>query len=89
MENNNIKIDAKGVDVVLEITGDTYNISISAPEEAKEEQVQAIATNTTPTASQEPTEANNKPNWVESVCMLLLAVLVGLEVKDRLRKKPE
>lgn len=30
--DKNINIEAKGVDVKLEITGDSYNISISAPE---------------------------------------------------------
>lgn len=88
LADKNISIDAKGVDVKLEIIGDSYNISISAPEQAKEE-IQTIATDPTPTASQEPTEANNKPNWVECMCMILLAVLVLLEAKDRLQKKPE
>ena len=37
--DKNINIEAKGVDVKLEITGDSYNISISAPE-GQESQIQ-------------------------------------------------
>lgn len=39
--DKNINIEAKGVDVKLEITGDSYNISISAPE-GQESQIQPV-----------------------------------------------
>ncbi|CDE68739.1 putative uncharacterized protein [Clostridium sp. CAG:277] len=84
--NKNINIEAKGVDVKLEITGDSYNISISAPE-GQESQIQPVNEVSTVNAPKRATEPQRSPNLVEYITMLLLAVLVGLEIKDKLHKK--
>jgi hypothetical protein len=84
--DKNINIEAKGVDVKLEITGDSYNISISAPE-GQESQIQPVNEVSTVNAPESTTEAQRSPNWVEYITMLLLAVLVGLEIKDKLHKE--
>ena len=84
--DKNINIEAKGVDVKLEITGDSYNISISAPE-GQESQIQPVSEVSTVNAPESTTEPQRSPNWVEYITMLLLAVLVGLEIKDKLHKE--
>lgn len=84
--DKNINIEAKGVDVKLEITGDSYNISISAPE-GQESQIQPVNEVSTVNAPESTTELQRSPNWVEYITMLLLAVLVGLEIKDKLHKE--
>lgn len=84
--DKNINIEAKGVDVKLEITGDSYNISISAPE-GQESQIQPVNEVSTVNAPESTTEPQGSPNWVEYITMLLLAVLVGLEIKDKLHKE--
>lgn len=84
--NKNINIEAKGVDVKLEITGDSYNISISAPE-GQESQIQPVNEVSTVNAPKSTTEPQRSPNLVEYITMLLLAVLVGLEIKDKLHKE--
>lgn len=84
--DKNINIEAKGVDVKLEITGDSYNISISAPEE-QESQIQPVNEVSTVNAPESTTEPHRSPNWVEYITMILLAVLVGLEIKDKLHKE--
>lgn len=84
--DKNINIEAKGVDVKLEITGDSYNISISAPE-GQESQIQPVNEVSTVNTPESTTEPQRSPNWVEYITMLLLAVLVGLEIKDKLHKE--
>lgn len=84
--NKNINIEAKGVDVKLEITGDSYNISISAPE-GQESQIQPVNEVSTVNAPESTTEPQRSPNWVEYITVILLAVLVGLEIKDKLHKE--
>lgn len=84
--DKNINIEAKGVDVKLEITGDSYNISISAPE-GQESQIQPVNEVSTVNAPESTTEPQRSPNWVEYITMLLLAVLVRLEIKDKLHKE--
>lgn len=86
--DKNINIEAKGVDVKLEITGDSYNISISAPE-GQESQIQAVNEVSTVNAPESTTEPHRSPNWVECVSMILLAVLVGFEIKDKLHRSKE
>lgn len=83
IDDKNINIEAKGVDVKLEITGDSYNISISAPE-GQESQIQPVSTVNAPESTTEP---QRSPNWVEYITVILLAVLVGLEIKDKLHKE--
>lgn len=84
--DKNINIEAKGVDVKLEITGDSYNISISAPE-GQESQIQPVNEVSTVNATESTTEPQRSPNWVEYITVILLAVLVGLEIKDKLHKE--
>ena len=84
--DKNINIEAKGVDVKLEITGDSYNISISATE-GQESQIQPVNEVSTVNAPESITEPQRSPNWVEYITMILLAVLVGLEIKDKLHKE--
>ena len=84
--DKNINIEAKGVDVKLEIAGDSYNISISAPE-GQESQIQPVNEESTVNTPESTTEPQRSPNWVEYITMILLAVLVGLEIKDKLHKE--
>lgn len=84
--DKNINIEAKGVDVKLEITGDSYNISISAPE-GQESQIQPVNEVSTVNAPESTTEPQRSPNWIEYITAILLAVLVGLEIKDKLHKE--
>ena len=84
--DKNINIEAKGVDVKLEIIGDSYNISISAPE-GQESQIQPVNEVSTVNAPESTTEPQRSPNWVEYITVILLAVLVGLEIKDKLHKE--
>lgn len=84
--DKNINIEAKGVDVKLEITGDSYNISISAPE-GQESQIQPVNEVSTVNAPESTTEPQRSPNWIEYITVILLAVLVGLEIKDKLYKE--
>lgn len=84
--DKNINIEAKGVDVKLEIIGDSYNISISAPE-GQESQIQPVNEVSTVNAPESTTEPQRSPNWVEYITVILLAVLVGLEIKDKLPKE--
>ena len=86
MADKNINIEAKGVDVKLEITGDSYNISISAPE-GQESQIQPVNEVSTVNAPESTTEPQRSPNWIEYITVILLAVLVGLEIKDKLHKE--
>lgn len=84
--DKNINIEAKGVDVKLEITGDSYNISISAPE-GQESQIQPVNEVSTVNTPESTTEPQRSPNWIEYITVILLAVLVGLEIKDKLHKE--
>ncbi len=84
--DKNINIEAKGVDVKLEITGDSYNISISAPEGQKG-QIQPVNEVSTVNAPESTTEPQRSPNWIEYITVIFLAVLVGLEIKDKLHKE--
>ena len=84
--DKNINIEAKGVDVKLEITGDSYNISISATE-GQESQIQPVNEVSTVNTPESTTEPQRSPNWIEYITVILLAVLVGLEIKDKLHKE--
>lgn len=79
----NIYIDAEGVNVKYEYTADGVSISISsyiAPESSPE--AEAIPTAYSPVETpQEPTE--NSISWVDYVSMILLALLVFAELRDR------
>lgn len=84
--DKNINIEAKGVDVKLEITGDSYNLSISASE-GQESQIQPVNEVSTVNTPESTTEPQRSPNWIEYITVILLAVLVGLEIKDKLHKE--
>lgn len=84
----NIKIEAEGVDLVYEYTVNGVIISIKAPESPKEAE-EAPAVNIASMLPETPQEADKSPNWVEYVSMILLAVLVGLEIKDKIKPHQE
>lgn len=55
--------------------------------EGQESQIQPVNEVSTVNAPESTTEPQRSPNWVEYITMLLLAVLVGLEIKDKLHKE--
>ena len=67
LQDKNIKIDAKGVDLIFEVTDKGYSISINANK--PEEQIQPVMAQYEPT----PTTSNN-PNWVEVATLIVLAI---------------
>lgn len=85
--NQNIHIEAEGVNVRYEYTADGANLFISpytAPENSKEVEAIPTAYSTTTT----PQEAEKSPNsCVDYVSMILLAILVLGELKDGFRLK--
>lgn len=88
--NQNIRIDAEGVDLVYEYTENGVSISISSnkgsesPPEAANE---PMMVNTSTTLSDTPTEANKSSvSWVEYATLILLAVLVFGELRDKFKK---
>lgn len=84
----NIRIEAEGVDVIYEYTAEGVNISIISPE-APESPTEAMAVNTLSPLIETPQVADKSPNWVEYVSMILLAVLVVLEIKDKKKSHTE
>lgn len=84
----NIRIEAEGVDLVYEYTENGVSISIKAPE-SPTEAVEAMAVNSSSTLTETPQRANKSPNWVEYVSMIFLAVLVGLEIRDKIKPHKE
>ena len=79
----NIHIEAEGVNVKYEYTADGVSISISpyiAPESPTEADIIPTAYSPVETP-QEPTES--PINWVDYVSMILLAILVLSELRDR------
>lgn len=82
----NIKIEVEGVDLIYEYTESGINISISSPE-APESPTEAIAVNSTTPITETLQEADKSLNWVEFGSLILLAALLGLEVKDRWKNK--
>lgn len=84
----NIRIEAEGVDLVYEYTENGVSISIKAPESSTEV-VEDMAVNSTSALTESPQEANKSPNWVEYVSMILLSVLVGLEIRDKVKPHKE
>ncbi|MBS5284649.1 MAG: hypothetical protein KHY46_12445 [Clostridiales bacterium] len=63
----------------------TVPVTVSTPE-GQESQIQPVNEVSTVNAPESTTEPHRSPNWVEYITMLLLAVLVGLEIKDKLHK---
>lgn len=83
----NIKIEAEGVDLVYEYTESGINISIKATKEP-ENNTPSVTPLSTPVMATEAVESpQESPNWVEVVTMLLLAVLVLAELKDKWKSK--
>ncbi|MGN0160888.1 MAG: hypothetical protein ACI4AQ_05830 [Lachnospiraceae bacterium] len=80
-----IKIEAEGVDLVYEYTENGVSISIKASKEPESEDP-AVTTLSTPVMAPEQAESpQNSTNWVEIVTMLLLAVLVLAELRDKIK----
>lgn len=78
--------DVGGTEPFVEINGDSYNISISASE-GQESQIQPVNEVSTVNTPESTTEPQRSPNWIEYITVILLAVLVGLEIKDKLHKE--
>jgi hypothetical protein len=83
----NIKIDAEGVDLVYEYGDNGVTISIKATKEAESTTPEVTTVSAEDTATKEAEKPQNSPNWVEVVIMILLAVLVMAEAKDKLQSK--
>lgn len=49
--------------------------------------IQPVNEVSTVNASESTTEPQRSPNWIEYITVILLAVLVGLEIKDKLHKE--
>lgn len=86
----NIHIEAEGVNVKYEYTEDGVSISISpykAPESPTAVELLSMLNYTSDTgnAPQEPEKSPN--NWLDYATVALLAILVFLELKDRLSLK--
>lgn len=82
----NISIDAEGVDLKYEVIDGVVSISIkqhTATASPIEEPKVIEAVNTSTIIPEAPQEADNSPNWVEYVTMILLAVLVLGELGDK------
>lgn len=82
----NIKIEAEGVDLVYEYTENGVTISIKA---SKGAEGTAPAVTPVSTSTNTPEISQQSPNWVEVVSMLLLAVLVLGEIKDKIKPHKE
>ena len=79
----NIHIEAEGVNVKYEYTADGVSISIS-PYIAPESPTEAEAVPTAYSLVETPQEPAESPiSWVEYVSMILLAILVLSELRDR------
>lgn len=83
-----LRIEAEGMDLVYEYTAEGVNVSISSPE-APESPTEAMVVNTSSPLTETPQEADKSPNWVECVSMILLAVLVVLEIRDKVKPHKE
>ena len=88
--DQNIHIEAEGVDVIYEYTADGVSISISSNKssESPTEAVEAMAVSSSTLPSGTPTEApRGSGSWVDYATLILLAVLVLGELRDRFSKK--
>lgn len=87
--DQNIHIDAEGVDVIYEYTADGVSISISSNKgsESPTEAVEAMAVSSSTLPSETPTEApRGSESWVDYATLILLAVLVLGELRDKFKK---
>ena len=87
--DQNIYIEAEGVDVIYEYTADGVSISISSNKgsESPTEAVEAMAVSSSTLPSETPTEApRGSESWVDYVTLILLAVLVLGELRDKFKK---
>lgn len=82
----NIKIEAEGVDLVYEYTENGVTIFIKA---SKGAEGTAPAVTPISTATNAPESSQQSSNWVEVVSMLLLAILVLGEIKDKIKPHKE
>lgn len=82
-----IKIEAEGVDLVYEYTENGVSISIKATKEP-ESPTPTVTPVSAPVMAPEQAESpQGSPNWVEVVTMILLAVLVLGELRDKWKSK--
>ena len=84
----NIRIEAEGVNVTYEYTAEGVSINITAPNATEAETVEdpLIPLSYSTGTAQEPERAAQGSSWVDIVSMVLLAILVLGELKDKLRK---
>lgn len=88
--DQNIHIEAEGVDVIYEYTADGVSIAISSNKgsESPTEAVEAMAVSSSTLPSETPTEApRGSESWVDYATLILLAVLVLGELRDKFSKK--
>lgn len=88
--DQNIHIDAEGVDVIYEYTADGVSISISSNKgsESPTEAVETMAVSSSTLPSETPTEApRGSESWVDYATLILLAVLVLGELRDKFSRK--
>ena len=58
-----------------------YGSLYTAIAEAKDNEVSTV------NAPESTTEPQRSPNWIEYITVIFLAILVGLEIKDKLHKE--
>lgn len=80
-----IKIEAEGVDLVYEYTENGVSISIKATKEPESADPAVTTLSTSVMAPEQAESPQNSPNWVEIVTMILLAVLVLAELRDKIK----
>lgn len=87
----NIHIEGEGVNVIYDYSADGISISISSnntAQELPEAADEAMLVNAYTIPEQTPTEApSGSVSWVEYATLILLAVLVFGELKDKFKKK--
>lgn len=82
-----IKIEAEGVDLVYEYTENGVSISIKAIKETESTTPTVTPVSTPVMATEAPESPQESPNWVEVVTMILLAVLVLGELRDKWKSR--
>lgn len=85
--SQDIKIEAEGVDLVYEYTDNEAKISIKASKEPESEDPAVTTLSTSVIAPEQAESPQESPNWVEVVTMLLLAVLVLGELRDKWKSR--
>lgn len=79
--SGNIKIDAKGVDLIFEVTDEGYDININANTVAEETETPAVVPASVPLAPEPEQDTSNPTNWLQVVMIVLLAGLLVLQFR--------